>query len=477
MATEINRLLKENEKLTHEKNELYIKLNEAKDIIEGIQKGNIDAVFIANNETANILVSKTADQTYRRVIENMSEGVVTLHSDGTILYSNSSFAKLVNLSLEKVIGTNLRNFIPIEYINNFEPLFKEHPENNSKMDLSILNADGRHTHFIVSLNMLDLPDFEALNLVWTDVTDQKETEEKLVTINENLKKAIEERVYSETKVLLLNSKLEENINILKDINIELATFAHVASHDLQEPLRKIITYSGLLRSNYHDVIDLPGQDYLNIMHGASTRMRNLINDILKYSALSQNDFLFQPTNLQSIVKEIISDFEIVLTETKAKIIIEKELPVIEANSSQMRQLFQNLISNSLKFVKTDTIPEISITYEIITGMEIEQIDNSLLNEKFCKIYIRDNGIGFEPEYIDKVFTIFQRLNNNSIYKGTGIGLAICKKITEKHYGFITAESKLNEGALFTITLPVCQAIRLKHDQKQGTNYTNLKRIT
>src|SRR5882724_2526160 len=153
MATEINRLLKENEKLTHEKNELYIKLNEAKDIIEGIQKGNIDAVFIANNETANILVSKTADQTYRRVIENMSEGVVTLHSDGTILYSNSSFAKLVNLSLEKVIGTNLRNFIPIEYINNFEPLFKEHPENNSKMDLSILNADGRHTHFIVSLNM------------------------------------------------------------------------------------------------------------------------------------------------------------------------------------------------------------------------------------------------------------------------------------------------------------------------------------
>ena len=197
-------------------------------------------------------------QAYRRFIENMSEGVVTLHTDGIILYSNSSFAKMVNLPLEKVIGTNFRNFIPIEYIENFERFFNEYPENNSKFELSTWNHEGIRSYFIVSLNKLQLQDFVALNLVWTDVTDQKKAEEKLMTVNEKLKRAIEERIFSENKVVILNNKLKENIKILEDANIELATFAHIASHDLQEPLRKIITYSGMLISDYHDTIDQRG---------------------------------------------------------------------------------------------------------------------------------------------------------------------------------------------------------------------------
>src|ERR1700681_564807 len=168
------------------------------------------------------------------------------------------------------------------------------------------------------------------------------------------------------------------------------------------------------------------------MHSASERMRNLINDILKYSELSQNDFSFNPSNLQSIIKEVISDLEILITEKKAKITIEKELPVIEADSTQMRQLFQNIISNSLKFIKPDIVPEICIAYEMIKGKEIDHLDEGIHNEVFYKFYIRDNGIGFMPEHLEKIFTIFQRLNNNSMYPGTGIGLAICKKIVEKH---------------------------------------------
>ena len=143
------------------------------------------------------------------------------------------------------------------------------------------------------------------------------------------------------------------------------------------------------------------------MQRASARMRNLINDILEYSQLSQKDFLFKPTNLQSIVKEIFSKLEIVINETKAKITIEKELPVIEANSSQMRQLFQNIISNSLKFIKADLLPEISITYEIIKGKEIEKMDESMLDEKFCKFYIKDNGIGFNRSTVIKSLLYFK----------------------------------------------------------------------
>ena len=469
MVKGINDLIKENEKLIRDKADLTNKLNEANEVIEAIKKGNIDGVFIANNEIENVLVSKSADQTYRKFIENMSEGVITLHTDGIIVYSNSSFAKMIDIPLEKVIGKNIRNFIPVEYIENFERFFTGHPENNSKMELSILNRKGIRTHFIVSLNTLQLQDFVALNLVWTDVTDQKKTEEKLITVNENLKTAIEERTASENEVVILNNRLKENIKILEDANIELAMFAHIASHDLQEPLRKIITFSSMLITDYHDSIDQRGQKYINNMQRASERMRNLINDILEYSQLSQKDFLYKPTNIQTIVKEIFSNLEIVIKETKAKITIEKELPVIEANSSQMRQLFQNLLSNSLKFIKDGIIPEISITYEIKKGHEIEKMDESMLNEKFCIFHVKDNGIGFKEEYINKIFTLFQRLHNHTVYHGTGIGLAICKKIVEKHNGYITAESKQNEGSLFTITLPVSQAVSRKQKQINDQN--------
>jgi len=468
MVKDIEHLLKENEQLIHEKEELTIKLRAANEIIEAIKQGNIDAVFIATNEMSNVLVSKTADQTYRRFIENMREGVLTLDTNGIILYSNSSFARIVHLPLEKVIGANFRDFIPAEYIEHFEGLLTEHPWENSKVELSIVNHTNKRKHFTVSFNTLPLRDFVALNLVWTDVTDQKEAEEKLMTVNENLTTAIEERISSAHEVVILNDKLKENIKILKDANAELATFAHIASHDLQEPTRKIITYSELLRSEYYNNIDLRGQGYIDKVQRASSRMRNLINDILEYSQLSQTGIVFGPTSLQSVFNEIFYDFEIVIKETKAKITIVKDLPVIEANSSQMRQLFQNLISNSLKFIKAGSIPEISIAYENITGKEIGDasvIEPGMGDEMFCRLHIKDNGIGFNQVYANKIFTIFQRLNNTSVYQGTGIGLAICKKIVEKHKGLITAESMLNEGAIFTITLPFRQVERSTPWQK------------
>ena len=468
MAKDIDHLEKENGQLIYEKEELAVKLKEANEIIEAIRQGNIDAVFIANNETPNVLVSKTADQTYRRFIENMSEGVVTLHADGIILYSNSSFARIFQLPPEKVIGANLREIIPVEFIEHFERLLTGHPHDNAKLKLSIVNHANKRIHYTVSFNTLPLQGFVALNLVWTDVTYQKEAEEKLITVNENLTTAIEERISSEHKVVILNDKLKENITILKAANLELATFAHIASHDLQEPIRKIITYSDLLKSDYYNNIDLRGKGYIDKMQRASSRMRNLINDILEYSQLSQNGIVFTATNLQSIVNEIFSDLEVVIKDTKAKITIEKELPVIEANGSQMRQLFQNIISNSLKFIKPGTIPEISIAYENIMGTEIESpgmIEPGMRDKMFCGLHIKDNGIGFDPAYASKIFTIFQRLHNNSVYKGTGIGLAICKKIVEKHKGFISAASTPGEGALFTIILPLCQVKSPAPEQK------------
>ena len=465
MVKNFKDLSKVNKKLLHENEELLNKLNNANDIIEAIRKGNIDAVVNTNNEITKLLVSENADRTYRQFIEIMSEGVVTLHSDGIIVYSNVSFARMVNFPIERVIGSNIRNFIPTEYVEKFERYFAEYPENNSKMELSFVNQKEERTHFIVSLNTLQLQDFTAINIVWTDVTDRKMTEEKLTIVNKNLHSAIEKCIFSEKNVVVLNNKLTENIRILEAANIELKTFAHIASHDLQEPLRKIITYSSLLIRDYYDIIDQRGQGYVNNMQCASVRMRSLIDDILEYSQLSQIDTLFIPTNIQLVIDEIISNLEIPINETNAIIKIEKELPVLDAISGQMRQLFQNIISNSLKFIKPGRSTEISIAYKIMKGYEIEIIDENMLNENFYVFKIKDNGIGFKEEYVNKIFTIFQKLNDNSVYNGTGIGLAICKKIVEKHNGFITAESKLNEGSLFTITIPVGQKHKQKNDYK------------
>jgi two-component system CheB/CheR fusion protein len=337
MVKDINHLLKENEKLIQEKVELNIKLNEANEIIESIKKGNIDAVFIANNGTEKVLAAKTADQTYRRFIENMSEGVVTILADGIILYSNSSFANMVNLPLESVVGTNFRKYIPVEHLETFERLFGEYSQDDTKVELSLFDLNGMRRYFNISLNTLHLQDVIALNLVWSDVTD--------------LKRAIEKRILSENEVVVLNNKLKVNIDILKEANIELSTFAHIASHDLQEPLRKIMTYSKMLKDEYYEIIDQRGQSYISKMHGASARMRNLVNDILEYSDLAKSEMLFKPVMLQLIIKDVVSDLDIVLKETEATITIVEELPIIEANPGQIRQLFQNLISNSLKFIK------------------------------------------------------------------------------------------------------------------------------
>ena len=455
MLDDINYLKSVNEKLGLDNKELTASLNEANEIIDAIKKGNIDSIFISKNEIAKDLVSKIADHTYKTFIDNMSEGVVTLNLNGIIIYSNASFAKMVNLPLERIVGNDFLTFIPVEYVNSFESFFNEHPDNNSKIALSMIDARGIRFHFVVSFNKLHLNNFQALNLVMTDITFQKYAEEKLKVVNGNLRVAIDKRQSSEKKVVLLNKKLKDNIKTLEDTNGELATFAYIASHDLQEPLRKISTYTGLLKRRFYNIIDQEGKEYIHTIQTSSERMRKLIRDILEYVGLSREN-LFLPVELQSIVNELLSDLEIVINEAKATITIEKQLPRIEANAGQIKQLLQNILSNALKFIKPNVSPVITIDYKIVSGSEIDNMIESRFNEKFCLIYIKDNGIGFDPVYLDKIFVIFQRLNGNAAYNGTGIGLAICKKIVEQHNGYITANSNLGNGSLFTVTLPVSQ---------------------
>jgi len=280
-------------------------------------------------------------------------------------------------------------------------------------------------------------------------------EQRLKSVNQNLQSEIQERILSEQKVNLLNQQLMENILQLKATNEELDRFAYVASHDLQEPLRKIMIFGDRLANKYNELLGDDAKEYLERMRKASERMQLLINNILDFSKFSAASQSFEQTDLNRLVEEVLSDLEIEIERKKAVIHIE-ELPSLCVIPGQFRQLIQNLLSNSLKFSKKDLPPEINLYAETIKGEELAGSVGINPNEKYCRIYVEDNGIGFDEEYAEKIFVIFQRLHSNHLFEGTGIGLSICKKIVEKHNGLISATSIPEKGSVFTIILPFAQ---------------------
>lgn len=278
-------------------------------------------------------------------------------------------------------------------------------------------------------------------------------EQKMAAANKRLEQEIEEKVKSEEKVNSLNKQLMENINRLKATNDELERFAYVASHDLQEPLRKIILFSDQLAKKYRSVLNEEGNDFVDRILKSSERMRMLIKNILSFSRFAVNADAFEETDLNILLEEIVSDLEISIDQKHALVTIEY-LPKLKIIPGQFRQLFQNLIINALKFSKPDRIPEILIYSEQTKGMLIPGLKQDVDDEDFYNIYIRDNGIGFEQKYADEIFGLFKRLNSKDKFEGTGIGLSICKKIVEQHNGHISASSQIGEGTTFTISIPV-----------------------
>ncbi len=244
--------------------------------------------------------------------------------------------------------------------------------------------------------------------------------------------------------------LKEHAEELERKNRELQDFAYVASHDLQEPLRKIQAFSDRLIRRCGDEVSEDGRLYIDRIQNSAARMHALILDLLSYSRVSTRTDPFEPTDLNQILKEVLSDLEIRVAETNAEVDV-AELPTIDAAAIQMRQLFQNLIANAVKFQREDVTPRVEIGCKMLepTAEAVEQGQDW----PTCRITVEDNGIGFEEKYAEQIFGIFQRLHGRSSYEGTGIGLATCRRIVERHGGTIEAQGRPGEGATFVITLP------------------------
>ncbi len=250
--------------------------------------------------------------------------------------------------------------------------------------------------------------------------------------------------YEITRRKNAESQLQIMVDRLEKSNRELQDFASIAAHDLQEPLRKIQTFADRLRSKLSTQLSAEADDYLNRMLSSAGRMRKLIDDLLTYSRVTSKGSPFQPTNLNQVVNEVLSDLEIRIEQSGGKVEVQS-LPEIDADPSQMRQLFQNLIANGLKFHQENVPPVITITAEIVGDR--------------CQLSVYDNGIGFDEKYLDRIFTIFQRLHGRQEYEGTGVGLAVCRRIVERHDGSITANSSPGNGANFRISLPLKQSAK------------------
>lgn len=275
-------------------------------------------------------------------------------------------------------------------------------------------------------------------------------EKKLLAANRSLQKEIEERKASEEKARLLNEQLIQNNAHLKAINEELDQFAYVASHDLQEPLRKIQVFSDKILS--HTSHDEETQKYFKKIISSSKRMQSLINDLLSFSRHSVNPSDFKKTDLAVLVQEAMGELEIEIEKTKARIDI-GPLPVIRAIPNLMQQLFYNLINNAIKFRRKNIAPVVTISAQKMSPVEIGDYIPSPLNSEYYKIKVSDNGIGFDNSYAEEIFMVFKRLHSYHEFEGSGVGLSICKKIIEKHSGFIKAESEMDKGATFIICLP------------------------
>jgi len=364
-----------------------------------------------------------------RLLRHAPDAVVVINQEGKVTFWNPKAEALFGWTKEEVLGTPLSSsIIPTNHRDAHNEGMKrllttgEAHVLNKTIEITALNKAGKEFHISLTISQTEQADKKVFIAFIRDISAQKANEVEL----ENKRKQLE------------------------DSNQQLEEFAYVASHDLQEPLRKIRTYGGLL-SKLIDT-EAASRKHLDKITASAERMAGLINSLLDYSRLSKAGIRSEEVDLNAILFDILSDYELMITQKNAKINF-GTLPIINAIPLQMNQLFYNLIGNALKFTKRNTNPIITIkTAEVSTDQKNDWQLEPL--KDYVQIVVRDNGIGFDQNYASKIFTIFQRLNDRSEYGGYGIGLALCKKVVDAHKGRIFAEGKLKEGATFKIILPV-----------------------
>jgi PAS domain S-box-containing protein len=367
------------------------------------------------------------------ILNSAGEGICGVDVSGRVAFVNPVAARILGGTVERMVGRPVTELFP--GLKSGEVSGAEEVHDGRPSQIIVSRSDG--SNFVVEYFRSALREGGHTIgevLVFTDITERKKTEEALAHRTVELTRS----------------------------NAELEQFAFVASHDLQEPLRKIQAFGDRLKAKCETANLGEGREYLERMQNASARMRRLIDDLLTFSRVISRTEPFAPVDLQKVAREVLSDLEVRIEKTGATVHVH-DLPTIEADPLHMRQLLQNLIGNALKFHEPGAKPVVEIAGRIVAG-SANATETALLgrramldrtgDEQCCELTVRDNGIGFAEKYLDRIFAVFQRLHGRQEYEGTGIGLAVCRRIVDRHGGTITARSKPGEGATFIVMLPV-----------------------
>ncbi len=356
---------------------------------------------------------------------------IAVNKEGIVTLINSAGCKILGYNESELIGKNwMQYLVPPDARERSEKIIAEVYSNQD-------DTMKEYENHIFTKNG------ERRIILWKITALKNEQGEVIATLRSG--EDITEKKAQQDQIYRAHEELKDYSLRLQQSNEELEQFAYISSHDLQEPLRKIQSFGDRLKQKETQISD-QGKEYIDRMLNAASRMQNLINDLLAFSRVTSKAKPFEKTDLNYVLKGVLSDLEIAIEKANAKIEIMTQLPTIDADPTQMRQVFQNLISNAIKFRQEDVAPVIRIFNRMV-----ESTNKGEEGKKLLEISIEDNGIGFDEKYTDRIFNIFQRLEGQK-YEGSGIGLAICKKIAVRHGGNITAKSEIGKGSTFIINL-------------------------
>ena len=531
-------------------------LRELEDIVHAIREGIVDAFVVGENQQERIYTLTGIDHPYRILVESMHDGAAALNHDGRIIYANPSLGRILETSIEAIVGSTFDRFVAPADLDRYRTMLAHGAGDSAEVKL--LTGDGQELPVNLSSQSADLGNVKGLSLVVTDLSHQKKHDQ--IVASERLARAIlaqaaeaivvcdesgvvthaskpaetlcgralvgerfqdvfplsdddgvveidailgrpdgiaghevrftcaddrvaslllsssplvddagsvlgtvliltdfTERKQAEQTLRNLNEVLEERIaqrtETLEQRNRELQSFAFVASHDLQEPLRKIQSFASLFRSDHEDRLDEQGQFYLDRIENAAARMSQLLADVLAFSRISTRQQPFEIVSLDEVLQDALMDLEVVIAETKAT--VDVDAPVsLSCDRSQIRQLMNHLVQNAIKFRRAGLNPHVRISAQMETDVVASRHPADGAPRRICRIVVEDNGIGFQPRFVERIFEPLQRLHARDAYPGTGIGLAICRRIVERHDGRITATSVPGQGSRFEVVLPL-----------------------
>jgi PAS domain S-box-containing protein len=381
--------------------QLQSRLREAEDTLDAIRTGGVDALLVSGPHGDQVYTLTGADSVYRLLFETMEEGSATLGPDGSIFFCNSKLSTMLNTPMETILGGSILRFVPEEDAASLAVLLKKGLEEPQKKEIVLKSRDGQVVPCQVSTSPLALNGSSVICMILTDLTERKRVEEDLIRSNKDLQQ-----------------------------------FAYVASHDLQEPLRNVASCLQLLEKEYKDKLDADADQYIRYAVEGAVRMKALILDLLTYSRVATKVRAPERINCEQLLDKTLDGLSVLISEAGA-VITYDPLPIVFGDQSQLLQVFQNLIQNAIKF-RRDERPQIHVS--------AAKKGNEWI------FAVKDNGIGIESQHLDRIFVIFQQLHKRGKYEGAGMGLAIGKKIIERHGGRIWAESQPGAGTTIYFTI-------------------------